>query len=116
MKRSLIALCVALVVAVSGANAGTARTVSFLRLAPTVIAGSGFAADRPVHVSVTWRGGNLTKVVRSGNNGRFTARWASSVLVFRCRGLTVRASQAGHSVSAKPAGGKTCGVIVVPLA
>ena len=116
LRRSLIALCAAAVLLASAASAGTAPRVSFAKLAPTVVAGSGFAADRPVRVKVTWHGGNLLKVVQTGSSGRFTARWASSVLVFRCRGLTVTATQAsGKPVSAKPAGAKTCGVIVVPL-
>ena len=116
MTRLLIALYAATVLLASAANAGTAPTVSFAKLAPTVVTGSGFAADRPVRVKVTWHGGNLVKVVRTGSSGRFTARWASSVIVFRCRGLTVTATPAnGKPVSAKPAGAKACGVIVAPL-
>jgi hypothetical protein len=116
VKRLLIALCAIPVLLASAASAGTAPKVSFARLAPTVVTGSGFAADRPVRVKVAWHGGNLVKVVQAGSSGRFTARWASSVLVFRCRGLTVTATQArGKPVSAKPAGTKMCGVIVVPL-
>ncbi len=116
MKRLLIAFGATTVLLVSSANAGTAPKVSFAKLAPTVVTGSGFAADRPVRVKVTWQGGNLVKVVQAGTSGRFTARWASSVVVFQCRGLLVTATQAGGKpVSAKPAGAKTCGVIVAPL-
>jgi hypothetical protein len=116
VKLLLIALCAAPVLLISAANAGTAPKVSFAKLAPAVVTGSGFAADRPVRVNVTWHGGHLAKVVQTGSSGRFTARWASSLLVFRCRGLTVTATQAGgKAVSAKPAGTKICGVIVVPL-
>ena len=116
MKRSLIAVCAASVLAASSASAGTAPRVSFAKLTPTVVEGSGFAADRPVRVKVTWQGGQLAKVVQTGSSGRFTAHWASSVLVFRCRALTVTATQAGAKpVSAKPAGTKTCGAIAVPL-
>ncbi len=114
MKRLLIALCAASALLVSVATAGTAPKVSFAKLAPTVVTGSGFAAGRPVRVKVRWQGGNLLKVVQVGSSGRFTARWASSVLVFQCRGLTVTASQAGgNPVSARP-GTKACGVIVAP--
>jgi hypothetical protein len=116
VKRLFIALCAVTALLASAANAGTAPEVTFAKLAPTVVTGSGFAADRPVRVKVTWQGGNLVKVVRVGSSGRFTARWRSSVLVFQCRGLTVAATQAGEKpVTAKPAGAKSCGVIVAPI-
>jgi hypothetical protein len=116
VKRLLIALGAASVLLASVATAGTAPKVSFAKLTPTVVTGSGFAAGRPVRVKVTWQGGNLLKVVQVGPSGRFTARWASSVVVYRCHGLTVSATQAGRApVSARPAGTKTCGVIVAPL-
>ena len=116
VKRLLIALCAASALLASVATAGTVPKVSFAKLAPTVVTGSGFAAGRPVRVKVSWHGGSLLKVVQAGSSGRFTARWASSVLVFQCRGLIVTASQAvGKPVFGKPAGTKTCGVIVAPL-
>jgi hypothetical protein len=115
VKRLLIAICAASALLGSVATAGTVPKVSFTKLAPTVVTGSGFAADRPVRVKVSWQGGNLLKVVQAGSSGRFAARWASSVLVFQCRGLTVTASQAGGKPVSAKSGTKTCGAIVAPL-
>ena len=53
---------------------------------------------------MSWQGGNLVKVVRAGTSGRFTARCASSVVVFQFRGLLVTATQAGGEPVSREAG------------
>jgi hypothetical protein len=115
-RRRLIAalataalLAAAAIVGVASATTGQASrshaTLRMVRLNPLTVAGRGFKPDRRVHVRLL-AGHTVSRNPLASRTGAFTVQFP--VVIDRCSGFTVTASQQNHQIvilrsPAKPA-------------
>jgi hypothetical protein len=97
MRRSLLVLLTAALVAASAALAAPARLVMVSK-APFAVHGSAFHPGEHVLVVVSSQGERASKRLRAGRGGGFTARFPSMV-VASCAAYIVRATgnEGSHS-------------------
>lgn len=108
--RLLLATAAVLAIAGTAAGATAGPRIALLDTSPLTVAGSGFGASRPVHVTIGFGGTRLAKKVSSTMSGRFVARFRRSVPDTSCTQLTITAATARTRTTTKivPAG-EGCG-------